>query len=110
MIKGMLDKTPFKPIKSLFEINLYCHRALFAFGCCHGVDDFLGNNDIVTGFSSWHKPSLKGMNKVAKVSFQPAYQDFCYGFVKGVAKSNGANLMDYFWFKSLWDKAKKSGV
>ena len=35
VIKGMLDKTPFKPIKSFFKVNLNSHGANLTFGSSH---------------------------------------------------------------------------
>ena len=72
VIKGMLDKTPFKPIKSFFKVNLNSHGANLTFGSSHQVYDLLGNNDVVASLSTQNKASLEEMNKVTKVRFKPA--------------------------------------
>ena len=76
LVEGMPKKAPFEPVESLFEINLNCHGAFLAFGGCHGVNDFLGNNDVVLGIPSRNKASLEMVNAVTKVGFQLAYQNF----------------------------------
>lgn len=45
----------------------------FAFRCCHGVDDLLGNNDVVTSFPTWDKAGLEGVYEVSKMRFQSAH-------------------------------------
>lgn len=69
----MSNINPFQPIKSLFEINFNCHGAFFAFRGCHGVDDLLGNNDVVTSFPTWDKAGLEGVYEVSKMRFQSAH-------------------------------------
>ena len=72
VIKGMLDKTPFKPIKIFFKVNLNSHGANFTFGSSHRVYAILGNNDVVASLSTQNKASLEEMNKVTEVRFKPA--------------------------------------
>lgn len=67
------------------------------------MDDFLGNNDVVTGFPSWNKACLEGVDEVTKVGFKMANKNFSDGFVEGVAKANWTELVDSFRLGRLRD-------
>lgn len=48
------------------------------------MDDFLGNDDVVTGFPAKNKTCLEGVDEVTKVGFKTANKNFHDGFVESV--------------------------
>ena len=74
------------------------------------MDNLLGNDDVVTSFSTRIEASLEGVDQAIEIGLQSTDKDFCDSFVKGIAKTNRLELVDNFRFCSFWDEANEGKV
>lgn len=74
------------------------------------MDNFLGNDDVVTIFSIKNEASLEGVDQAIEMGFQSTDKDFYDSFVEGIAKTNRLELVDSFKFCNFWNKANRGGV
>lgn len=82
----MLNETLIHSTKSFFQINFDSHKMSFTLGGCHGMNDFLSEDNIVAHFPTGDEARLQGVDQVIKVRLQPLNEYFCDSFVQGVKK------------------------
>lgn len=81
-------------IVSLLKIYFVSHIPFLFLGLSHGVDNFLEDNSIVSGSSSWKKAALEGTNKVAENRANPLNQDFGQNLVYGVTQTDWSKFFE----------------
>ena len=69
------------------------------------MENFLGNDDVVTSFSIRNEASLEGMDQAIEMGLQSTNKNFYNSFVEGIAKTNRLELVDSFRFCNFWNEA-----
>ena len=72
------------------------------------MNDLLHKDNIIAGFSTEDKASLKGMNEIVDIRFEPKHKYFHDHLIESITQSNGVKLSDKFRIGHLRDKANKS--
>lgn len=106
----MLNKTLFKFVEGFFKIDFKHHEAPFALWDGYGTYELLSDNDAVTGLSAKDEASLEGVNEVVQVRFYSLNWDLNDRLVDGVAKTDGAILVNVFGFANFQNEAYEGGV
>ena len=106
----MFDETPLEFVEGLFKVDFESHKALLTLRDRHGVNEFLGKDDIVACFTARDEAGLEGVYEVIQERLYSLNQDLIDRLVDGVAKTDGAILMDGFGFANFRDEVDKGGV
>ena len=69
------------------------------------MENFLGNDDVVTSFSIRNEASLEGVDQAIEMGLQSIDKNFYNSFVEGIAKTNRLELVDSFRFCNFWNEA-----
>ena len=69
------------------------------------MENFLGNDDVVTSFSIRNEASLEGVDQAIEMGLQSTNKNFYNSFVEGIAKTNRLELVDSFKFCNFWNEA-----
>ena len=69
------------------------------------MENFLGNDDVVTSFSIRNEASLEGVDQAIEMGLQSTEKNFYNSFVEGIAKTNRLELVDSFKFCNFWNEA-----
>lgn len=69
------------------------------------MENFLGNDDVVTSFSIRNEASLEGVDQAIEMGLQSTNKNFYNSFVEGIAKTNRLELVDSFRFCNFWNEA-----